>query len=77
MATFVDSCFAKDRHGEVQRFFVGQKVRLRRDDCPQINLEVDVVRSCFYQNTTVDSQHGMAVLLTRHSWDYCRNLEIA
>ena len=78
MTTFTDSCITKDFHGEPQRFFAGQKVRLRRADCPQVDRAIDTVRACFYQNqySTAD-EHGMAVLLNKYTWTYCRDLEAA
>jgi hypothetical protein len=77
MTTFADSCIAKDFHGEPQRFFAGQTVRLRAANCPQNDKASDTVRACFYQNqySTV-GEHGMAVLLNKHTWTYCRELEV-
>jgi hypothetical protein len=76
MATFTDSCIAKDVRGEPQIFRRGATVRLHAPTCPQIDGVTDTVRACFYQAILADRrEHGLAVLLDNHSWEYCRNLE--
>jgi hypothetical protein len=73
--TITESCIAKNKRGEPTVFRVGQKVRVKLDDCSQLYGVVVTVRACFYQNTTM-GEPGIAVLLDELSWVFCRDLEV-